>query len=783
VLTLSLGIALVVTQFSLIDGLLLRPMPFADSERLFHIGRLQHNGLERGWQPVSLDEFLAHRAQQTTFDELAAFHGGNFNLSHAGGPPRRLDGIATTANFFELLRTRPQLGRGFGPGEDQPGSPLLVVLGHALWQEEFGSDPTVLGRAVKVNGEPGTVIGVMPAGFMFPDREECWVNLRLDPALSEGPVGISVELMGLLKPGIGPREAEADLAVIANRVAAATPDAARPALQMDVRRFQAAYAGSGTQTLLFTMLAMTGFVLALACVNVANLQLARAASRLREIAVRAALGADRGRILRQLLGESLLLATLGAVVGTLLALWGIHLLETQITNRVSVSWYVHFDLNARVLAFAVGVTAVAGLLAGLLPAWRASRLDLNAALKDDQRGSTGFGLGRFSRWLVTGQVAFAAALVVAASLLALSAVRSSRVNLAFNPDSLLIGRIELQGTAYEQPADRVRFYNQLVDRIQRTPGVAAAAVSSRDLVSNGVYANFEIDGVPYDRAQDRPGGWLEVVSRDYFQVVDRRAETGRLFGTTDTPASLPVALVNRAFAEKHWPGVSPIGRRIRRAEEGAAWATIVGVVPDLNMEGVGNNDPPAGWYLLQDQQAWGWLDLLVRTAGDPALLIPAVRHAVAEVDPEQPVHTITTLRERTARRLAGLEIVGTMAAVFAVTALVLAGVGIYGVMAFAVRRRTREFGVRLALGATGGKILTLLFRQGAVQTGIGVTAGLALGYALSRPLAPLLPKVSADDPALYVAVALVLTVVAALAIWLPARRAARVNPMVALRTE
>lgn len=783
VLTLGLGIGLVSAQFTLIDGVLLRPLPFPDSERLFHIGRQNEGSDGHSWRPITMAEFLAHREQQTHFDEIAAFQEGTFNLSRTGGPPRRLGGTAVTANFFRLLRMAPQAGRVFQPGEDQPGQPLLAILSDAVWREEFGGEAAVVGQAVRLNGEPATVIGVMPPGFRFPNREDCWINLRLRPEAVPGQEPQRVAAMGLLKPDASVRAAKAGLDLIRQRHQETFETGhARPE-GMDVRPFPAAYTNGGTVTLLYTMLAMTGFVLALACVNVANLHFVRATGRLRELAVRAALGAGRGRIFRQLLLESVVLAGAGAVLGVLLAGVCARLLETQVTTRMDVSSWLRFDLNARVLAFTVMVASLAGICAGFLPALRSSKVNLSDALKDGARGSTGHRGGWLSRWLVAAQMTFAGGLVVVALLLALSALRSSRVNLAFAPDSLLLGRLELLGPAYDDREARVRFYNQLIDRVRAVPGVAAAAVSSRDLVNQAVYSPFELEGVAYSTPRDRPGGWVEVVSRDYFQIVNHGTLRGRLFGRADTADSQPVALVNRSFSEKHWPGADPVGRRIRRAEKDAPWATIVGVVPDLNMEGVGNNDPAAGWYLLQDQQAWGWLDLLVRAQADPAAVIPGVRAAVAALDPEQPIHTLGTLQVRTSRRVAGLQIVGFMAGTFALTSLLLAGIGIYGVLAFTVKRRTPEFGVRLALGSSGRGILALLLRQNAPRALAGVGGGLALGYALAMPLAPLLPKVSVTDFRVYAAVAVLLGSVSALAVWVPACRASRIEPMEVLRSE
>lgn len=687
VLTLALGIGLVSTQFSLIDGVLLRPLPFRDSDRLFHVARASDGSDGGNWRPMPIQEFLAVHEHQEAFDDLAAFHSGTFNLNHPGGAPRHLRGQAVTPNFFSLLRTPPQVGRVFRPGDDAPGQPVFVVLAHGVWQEEFGGDPSVVGRPVRINGEAGTIIGVMPSGFGFPARDDCWVSLRPRPEVTEGWGAQSVEAIGLLRPGVSKRAAAENLSLIANRLAGQARDQ-RP-IRLALRSIPMAHAGSGTAPVLGTMLAMTFLVLSLACGNVANLLIVRTASRLRELAVRTALGAGRARLFRQLLTESLVLAGAGAAVGTLLAIGGVRFLNHHVITRMETASWIRFQVDGRVLALTAALAIVSGLIAGLLPALRAARLDLNETLRDESRGVTGLRMGRFSRWLVGGQLAFACGSLVAAMLLALNAVGSSRVNLAFDPDHLLIGRLELEGAAYQTPEQRVQFYNQLIEQVRRIPGVAAAAVSSRDL----------------------------------------------------------------------------------------------GIVPDLNMEGVGNNDPPSGWYLLQDQQAWGWLDLLVRAQGKPHALVGSLRAAVAKLDPNQPIHTITTLGERTSRRVAGLQIVGTMATVFAVVALALAGISLYGVMAFAVERRTREFGVRLALGATGRSIFHLLFRQSALHTLAGIAAGLGLGYVLSLPLAPFLAKADAGDPSIYALVAFLLIVVAVLAILVPANRAARLDPMDALRQD
>lgn len=783
VLTLALGIGLVTTQYSLLDATLIKPLPFPDGDRIWHVARAGAPGTG-GWSSIDVQEFLVQREGQQSFEKLAAFRSETMNLSHGGGPPQRLWGSAVTTEFFELLRVQPILGRSFLAGEDQPGTPLKAVIGHATWRDGLGGDPAVIGRTVRLNGESAEIIGVMPAGFVFPTTDTVWVNLRLpSPGAALDPV-FGVQGLGLLREGVAPEAAAAELELGARRFRASRSLPEDDVEPMRVDRLHRAYFGGGTVPMLATMLAMTGFVLLLACLNVANLLYVRAADRTRDLALRRALGAGRGQLIRHLMAESTLITLIGTALGIGLAVLGVDLLRTTITARMDTLGWVHYDVNPRVLAVAVLAAAGAGLIAGLLPALRASRVDVALILRSGERGHVGSS-GRGRRWMVAGQLAFACTALIVATLMAQSASRSADLTLAYDPDTLVIGRLELQGTAYAEVEARTRFYATLVERVAQAPGVAAAAASSRDLVDSGVLTPVQVEGVGYARSQDMDDAFLEVVTRDYFGVVDRQALRGRLFEAGDRYGSTPVALVNPRFAERFFPGRDPIGARIRDGRGDNAWATIVGIVPDLDLEGVGNRGDGAGYYLLQDQIGWGWLELLVR--GEPGIaptaLVATVREAVAALDPEQPVHTIRTLRERTDRRVAGLALLGQMAVVFAGVALLLAGIGIYGVVAYAARQRTREFGLRIALGARPAGIIAMQLKQSGRVALAGTAAGLIGGYLLSQPLAPILPMVSTADPAIYLGIGLLLIAVTALACWLPARRAAAVDPQVALRAE
>lgn len=781
-LTLGLGIGLVTTQVSLIDGVMLRPLPFEQAARIYHVAR-QGQGDYTNWAPVAYDEYLAVRAPSAAVERLAGWRSETYNLAGADGMPERLWGAAVSAEFFDLLDVSPRLGRVLGAQDEGEGRPLRAVVSYAVWRDALGSDPAAIGRTIRLNGELAEVVGVMPDGFMFPSRESVWVNLRLPSAAPAGtlPMASMVEMLALLRPGVEPAAAATELEgrVRAHRAALGRSVDEAPPLR--VQRIQRAYNGGGTQTLFATLLAMTGFVLLLACVNVANLLYVRAADRSRELAVRSALGAQRSRVVRQLFAESAWLAAGDALVGVLLAALGVATLQAQVTSRIDMPSWMYFDLNPRVLAATIAVAAFSGLAAGLLPALRASRVDAATVLRGEGRGSLGGGFGRTRRLLMAAQIGFAGMALVLAALLAQSAATIARGAQTYTPDQLLVGRLELQGPPYAEPAARVAFYDRLIERVRATPGVRAAAVSSRDLASSGVYDAFEVEGVVVPRERDRPWAWIEVVSRDYFALVERGPIAGRVFGPGDRLDSAPVAVVNRSFAERHFAGRDPIGQRIRRGDGSSPWATVVGVVPDLAMQGLGNSAGGEGWYLLQDQAGWGWLDLLVRVDGDPAAMVPVLRGIVAALDADQPVHSIQTLTERTARATAGMSIVSAMAVVFALAALLLAAVGVFGVVAYAARLRTREFGLRLALGARATGLVGLLLRQNGGLLLAGLVLGLGGGWALSRPLQPMLSTVPGDSLRALLVVGAVLAATALLACWLPARRAGRIDPTEALR--
>ncbi len=787
VASFALGIGLVATQFSLIDAVLLRGMPLPDAGHLYHVAlQAPKTSDAQRWEPLPHRDYLLLRERQTVFESLAATQWLGLNVSGPGRVPSRHTGVLATASLPEVTRLSPMLGRWFTAEEDRPGQPLVILLSHALWQEQFAGSPEVLGSRLNINGEPGTVIGIMPPKFRFPGIGELWVNLRANPADPRERLVDRLELFGRLKPGISTETAQAELDGLAAGFAKLWPETNAGYDRMNLQTVVNAYAAGEARPMLFLMLAMTVFILLLACVNVATMLMGRAALRTRELAVRAAVGATRRHLIMQLLMESLLLAGLGCLGGLLVARTGVDFLQEYLVNQNTVPDWMDFRLDARVLAVTAFSTLLAGVLAGIVPAWQGSHLDVNTTLKDESRAASGAGVSRMARSLVAAQICFSTMLLVAAGVMSVTVYEARQANLRYDPDRLLTGRIELQEGTQPTAEARARFYRQLMTRLQAEPGVDAVAVTSRNFIGPGVPTQVETEGSTYANVNERPLAWLEVVSSDYFRLVSVAPIAGRLFDNREQNIAVDRSvIVNESFARRFWPGQDALGRRFRTNQTQEQWVTVIGVVPDLQMQGAFNEPgrDEAGFYLAQDQMGWGWLDLFIRTKSDPLQLIEPMRKAIAEIDPEQPIHSVGTLSSQTARAMRGFTIIGILAAVFAVISLFLGAIGVYGVTSQAVNRRTREFGIRMALGSTVGQLLRLVLRQGGRQIALGLVIGLVAGFLLTRPLEQIFGSSMANNILIYVGVAVTICAVGLLALWLPARRAAKVDPNVALRAE
>jgi putative ABC transport system permease protein len=672
--------------------------------------------------------------------------------------------------------------------DDRAGAAPVVILSHQLWQRRFGADATIIGQTLRLDEQSYTIIGVMPPGFDFPDKEtELWAPLSFAASAANDRGSFFLSGIARLKPGVTIGQAQSELDVIAHNLTQAYPQS-NTDLGFSVAPLHEKLV-SGFKQALFVLLGAVLFVLLIACVNVANLLLARAAAREKELAVRAAMGAGRTRLLRQLLTESILLALCGGALGLLLAFWGIKLLK--LINPEGPGAIPRLDevsLDFRVLGFTLGVACLTGILFGLAPALQISKPDLQHTLKEGGRGFTGARGQRLRGLLVITEIALSLVLLVGAGLLIRSFVRLQNVDVGFNPAGLLTMRVEMSESKAQDLERRVNFYQAALERVQALPGVEAAGITNAaPIITPGMRNFIIIEGKP-----DPPPGQPQlannrVVSPDYFRTLGVPLLQGRLLAAQDNAQAPAVALINQAMARRYWGDENPVGKRFGAAwnASNVSWATVVGVVGDIRQAGL-DNAPLPEFYMPFTQAHARWAKprvLFIRTAGDPLSLVAAVKEQIWVVDKDQTIWAVRTMEEIVARWLAPRRFNLWLLGVFAALALALAGVGIYGVISYAVGQRTREIGVRMALGAHAGDILKLIVRQGLALTLCGVALGLGASLALTRWLATLLFDVSATDPLTFVSVALLLTVVALLACYLPARRATKIDPLVALRHE
>jgi len=786
VLALALGIGLATSMFSIVYGVLLRGLPFEESERLVAVANANPSR-DQPQLGVHLQDFLDYRARQTALEGLAAYDNGTLVLS-GDGQPERFNGAFLTTNLLAQLRVKPILGRGFLPGEDAPGAEPVVLLGYGVWKRRYGGDLGVVGRRVRINSAPGTIIGVMPAGFGFPDSEEMWTPLRLDPLRTPRGQGETWRVLGRLKPGATLAQARAEIGAAAKSLAADHPET-NQGLEAVVRPLNEVLLDGQVHQLLYTMLAACLFVLLIACTNVASLMVARASRRTREMAIRVALGAQRGRIVGQLLAESFLLSLGGAVLGVLLAREGVRLFNAAIVSTNPPFWF-HIAVDPVALAFAFGTTLLAALASGLVPALQAARTDVTEVLKDEGRGSTSLRLGLFTRLVIVGEVAFSCLLLVGAGLTVHSVLRTQTVNLGIEPRGQLTARIALFDSTYPDEAARVRLFDKLAAGLRQHPNVAAATLSSSIPGNGSPVIRYAISGKAYPQEKDQPLAHQDDIAPGYFQTLGVPILSGRDFASQDTAAGQPVVIVNRSFAAREWPGQDPLGRQIRLASQpGEAekpWRTIVGVVGDAQMSSLGGNDPvgPAGFYLPFTQDCPPRLSVIVRPRqGAPTAFTGSLQSLVGGLDRDLPLYFVLSLDEALAKSRFFANMFGVLFGIFGVSALLLAAVGIYGVISFSVSQRRQEIGIRMALGARKRTVLGMILGRGMVQLAAGLGFGLLLAWPAARLIATALVGVDAHDPLTFGTVAAVLTLVAFLACWIPAQRAAATDPLVAIRAD
>jgi putative ABC transport system permease protein len=786
VLALALGVAANTAIFSVVNAVLIRPLPYRDPSRLVMVW--EHNRIrDRRQNVISPANFIDWQEQSDVFEEMAAYNDWHANLT-GGGEPVEVPVQYTTPNLFRVLGARPVLGRDFTPDDVRPDAPAVVVLSHGLWQRRFGGDAGVVGQVVTLNGSPAEVVGVMPAGFQWFVRKSSFSG---KPAELWSPFGLTAEhrvrrgrymsAVARLKDGITAERAQAELSHVAARLEQQHPDF-NTGWGVEVTPLREQFAGQ-IRPALWVLLAAVGFLLLIACANVANLLLARAAARRKEVAIRAALGASRWRVVRQFLTESVLLALAGGGLGLLLAWWGVELLVAMAPRDLVDVGSVGLDLP--VLGFTLGVSLLTAVFFGVAPALEAARLDANESLKEGAKGSTG---GRRSRRLratfVVSEVALALMLLVGAGLAVKSFVRLASVSPGFDPDGLLTMRVELPRRKYSDGRQAMQFYRQALERIAGLPGVeSVGAVSFLPFGGPASATDFTVEGRPAPRPGEEPSTEVRVIDENYFRAMRIPVLRGRGFSPQEAAEERRVAVISESLAKKYFPGEDPLGKRIRVVmKRDPPLTEIVGVVADVKLHALDEEPRPTVYWPLAELPA-NFTSLVVRAKGDPLALAAPVRKEIQAIDAEQPVADVRTMNQLLAESVGRARFSAFLLGVFACVAVALAVVGLYAVMSYAVAQRTHEIGIRVALGARGRDILGLVVRQGLGLALAGAALGLAGAFALTRLMRTLLYEVSTTDPATYVSLSALLLVVTLLACLVPAWRATKVDPMVALRYE
>jgi len=780
IFTLALGIGATTAIFSVVNAVLLRSLPLPKAERLMTIWEdyRAKDGPELEW--TSPTGFSDWRDQAQSFDHVAAWQGWQPTLT-GQAEPEQLIGATVSYNTFEMLGVLPNQGRTFRKEEDQRGAEKVVILSHGLWQRRFGGDPSLIGKPISLMGENWTVVGVMPAGFQFPVIPKADLYRTLMPSLGEGCQRgcLTLRVIARLKEGVTETQARSELETLARNIAQQFPES-NAGVGVTLKPLHD-YLTRDVKTPMYALLGAVALLLLIACANVANLLLARSATREKEIAIRAALGAGRGRIVRQLLAESVLLALIGGVLGLLVSYWMVDLLVSfspDGTPRLS-----EVVVDRRVLGFSLGLSVLTGLLFGLAPAWQISRTDVHQSLRDSGKGTPSAQRGRRALGaMVVAETALALMLLVGAGLLMKSFVQLQRVDPGFNPNGVLTAVINLPRASYPERPKVIAFYQQLLERVSALPGVqSAGAVSSLPMGGFNSDTGIVIEGRPAPPPNQQPGAWFSSVSLDYFRTMSTPLRAGRWFTERDNAQSPKVIIVNETFVRRYYPNENPIGKRIGDGRPDG-WREIVGVVGDVKHFGLNEESRPSMFF--PDQQAGSpRMVLVMRTSNDPLSLTAAVRGAVASLDTNLALATIKTMEQVTAESIATPRFTLLIFGLFSTLALLLAAAGIYGVMSYSVTERTHEIGIRMALGASVRDVLQLIIGQGLKLTLLGTIIGLLAAWGLTRWMKSLLFDVSATDPITFIVVAILLGFVAFLACYLPARRATKVDPMIALRCE
>jgi putative ABC transport system permease protein len=793
VVALALGIGANAAIFSMAEAFLLHPVPFENGNRMVALvdGHSAGSGAGFGPQdfvPIAPATYFDWKKEAHSFDQITAYAWDEVNLT-GDREPQKLQAFHVPANFFETIGVQPLMGRGFLPEEEEVGKEQEIILGHALWEQRYASDPNILGKNVKVDGKSFTVIGVMAKGFDYPMPAEAWLPLYFDVKERARRDNRWLWVLGRLAPGVSFAEGKAEMEAIAQRQTEAYPDTNRAFVlrPMELRQFV-----TGDLTRQYTLLLMgaVAFVLLIACANVANVQFARVTGRVGEFAIRTALGGSRWRMVRQLLVESILLSLGGAALGLLLAQWDIDMILAHMPPDVAkfVAGWKTIRLDSGAFLFALLISVASGVLSGIAPSLLSSRTNVAGTLKEGGRGSTlGRGRHRLRAALVIGEVSLALVLLVGAGLLVRSFQGLLSVNESYTPETLLIMNMTLPETQYGKAPERLNFHEQLQQRLAAIPGVQSVGLATHVPYADGggiSTQGFSIEGQPATRRDESRDSIVETTSPSYFSEMNIGLRDGRFLTDADGAESPRVAVVSASLVRRYFDGENPLGKHIKVGKEDSdnPWMTVVGVVSDLHYSWIVKEDVPT-IYRSYRQSPPTYTTLVLRTSGDPMKFVSTAREQIAGIDPNLPMYNIKSMDKAITESIVGIAYVAVMMAVLGVIALLLASVGVFGVMSYSVSERTHEIGIRMSQGAQTGDIVSLVLRGGMFMTLLGLAIGLPIAFFLAQTMSALLFNVKAADPIAFIVLPLLLAGVSAVACYLPARRAAQLDPLRALRHE
>jgi putative ABC transport system permease protein len=783
---LALGMGANTAIFSMAEAFLLHPVPLDEVNRLVAVvdSKPRQNIEKTSVAPAT---YLEWQEQSRSFDRLAAYTWDGVNFT-GDGTPQKIQDFQITANFFSTLGVQPHLGRDFLPEEGEPGKNQELILSYGLWERRYAADPKILGKVVKVDGKPFTIVGVMGKGFDFPMSAEAWLPMAFDAKQRVERDSRPLWVIGHLKNGVSFEQANAEMLTIAQHQAAAYPDAYKD-WQLRVMPLGEFATGDLTRQYTLLLLGAVGFVLLIACADVANVQFARVSGRQKELAVRAAMGASRRRIVRQLLIESVMLSLFGAALGVFLAQWILSVILSHMPPDIAryIAGWKTIRLDFGAFLFTFGVALASGLLSGIAPSLMSSRTNISETLKESGRGSSsGRARHRLRSILVVAEVSLSLVLLVGAGLLVKGFNALLTVNQQYHPESLLTLNLDLPQLQYPERSARETFHDRLLQNLSSIPQVQSVALATTVPYGNGGGTDaqrFLIEGRPVEQREESRTAIMETVSPNYFAVMSIGLRNGRTFTESDGDGTQPVAVISQSLASRHFPSENPLGKKVQVVgSKSETWLTVVGVVDDVRYNWIQKDVLPT-LYRPYRQNPTYYTTVVLRTAGEPPKFASAVRSKIAAIDPNLPIYEVKPLSQVITESIVGISYVAAMMAGIGIIALVLASVGVYGVMSYSVSERTHEMGIRMAMGASASAINRLVVGNGMLLTGIGIAIGLPLAFGLARALSSLLFGVSATDPFSFIGLPLILGAIAALASYLPARRAVRVDPLTALRYE